>query len=179
MKKFAAPIVRLIIVLVILFWQKGSAAALSRSFFSHDRVSLLNQGTSVKIYSSLEEIPEISTRPVLLVFFSLVCHVCWDELFEMKEFIEKFSLPVVLIGVSADESVELQAFASRYSFNYPIVRDKEKRLYRQFKVRLEPYRVILYNHQQVYADDLLLDYQTRRENAKQCLLNLVSGLTYF
>jgi peroxiredoxin len=126
------------------------------------------------IYRSLEEATGNSSQPVVLVFFSLACYVCWDELFEMKEFIEKFSLPVLLVGVSTDESEELKAFAARYSFQYPIVRDEEKKLYRQYQVRLEPYRLILVKNQAVYRDDDLLDYSLRREKARNFLLRLTS-----
>jgi len=127
-----------------------------------------------RIYSSLEEAIGNSSQPVVLIFFSLACYVCWDELFEMKEFIEKFSLPVLLVGVSTDESEELKAFAARYSFQYPIVRDEEKRLYRQYQVRLEPDRLILVRNQAVYRDDSLLDYSLRREKAKNFLFGLIS-----
>jgi peroxiredoxin len=127
-----------------------------------------------RIYSSLEEAIGNSSQPVVLVFFSLACYVCWDELFEMKEFIEKFSLPVLLIGVSTDESEELKAFAARYSFQYPIVRDEEKKLYREYQVRLEPDRLILVRNQAVYRDDSLLDYSLRREKVKNFLFGLIS-----
>jgi len=145
--------------------------------FSQDAFS--TQRAITPIYSSLEEIAVNPNQPVLLVFFSLACHVCWEELFEMKEFIEKLSLPVVLIGVSADEKEDIKEFIFRYSFTYPIIHDKDKKLFRQYKVKLEPFRVILYNHQPVYFDDYLLDYQTRRDKAKKCLLDLVSKLTSF
>jgi peroxiredoxin len=138
------------------------------------RVEFADQKPPVKIYSSLEEVPAATTESVLLIFFSLVCHVCWDELFEMKEFVEKFSLPVLLIGVSADEPDELKSFASRYSLDSPIIYDGNKLLYRRFKVRMEPYRVILVKNQPVYADDYSLDYLMRRDRAKQCLLQIAS-----
>jgi peroxiredoxin len=131
------------------------------------------RGTA-RIYQSLEEATRNSSQPVLLVFFSLACYVCWDELFEMKEFIEKFSLPVLLVGVSTDGKEELQAFADRYSFPYPIVQDEEKQLYRRYRVRLEPYRLILVKNQPVYQDDDLLDYSSRREKAKNFLFRLAS-----
>lgn len=133
-----------------------------------------NQKPPVKIYSSLEEIPGATTESVALIFFSLVCHVCWEELFEMKEFVEKFSLPVLLVGVSADKPDELKSFASRYSFDSPIIYDANKLLFRRFKVKIEPYRVILVKNQTVYADDYSLDYLTRRDRAKQCLLQIAS-----
>ncbi|MGB9764754.1 MAG: peroxiredoxin family protein [Candidatus Saccharicenans sp.] len=174
MKKIFFIFRKLIFALMII-WPGLSPAIFSAQALTFDQTALNSiQKVPVKIYSSLEEITRGSGQSVLLVFFSLSCQVCWDELFEMKEFIEKFSLPVIIIGVSADEREELQAFASRYSFPYPILQDKDKKLYRQFRVRLEPYRVVLYNQQPVYADDYRLDYQTRRDKAKQCLLNLSS-----
>lgn len=179
MKKLVYLAAQLMMVM-ILFSQSSSPPVLAAPVFAGQQVTApSSQKMPARIYSSIEEIADSSTQPILLVFFSLVCHVCWDELFEMKDFIEKFSLPVILIGISANETEELQAFASRYSFTYPLIQDRDKKLYRQFKVKLEPYRVILYNHQLVYADDYLLDYQTRRDRAKQCLLNLVSKLTSF
>lgn len=132
-----------------------------------------------RIYSSLEEVSLDSSCPVVLLFFSVSCYACWDELFDMKNFIEKMGLPARLIGVSADTVEELQDFVLKYSFPCPIVRDDDRRLYRRYKVRLEPYRVILYKKDIIYSDDYLLDYQTRREKAKQCLLKILSQPTPF
>ncbi|MDD8021215.1 MAG: redoxin domain-containing protein [Acidobacteriota bacterium] len=149
--------------------------AISNSFlFGFQSVGQPFPGTTAKIYHSLEEAAGTSSWPVLLVFFSLDCFTCWDELFEMKEFIEKFSLSVQLIGVSTDKKEELEAFASRYSFNYPIIQDEDKYLYRQYKVRHEPYRVVLDKNQAVYIDDDRHDYSLRREKTKHFLLSLTS-----
>lgn len=158
---------------LILCWSVG--LLLSPDFIYGQQLVAqhLSQPTA-RIYSSLEEAIGNSSQPVVLVFFSLACYVCWDELFEMKEFIEKFSLPVLLVGVSTDESEELKAFAARYSFQYPIVRDEEKKLYRQYQVRLEPDRLILVRNQAVYRDDSLLDYSLRREKVKNFLFGLIS-----
>lgn len=126
------------------------------------------------VYFSLEEALAEPGRPALLVFFSLSCHVCWDELFEMKEFIEKYNIPVELIGIAREEPEELRAFAARYSFDHPVVHDRKKELYRRFKVKLEPHRVILEKNRIIYEDDRDLDFITRRERAKQCLLAIAS-----
>ncbi|HNS04840.1 MAG TPA: redoxin domain-containing protein [Candidatus Saccharicenans sp.] len=142
--------------------------------YGHQLVDQHPSRQPLRIYSSLEEATGNSSQPVLLVFFSVVCHVCWDELFEMKEFIEEFSLPVQLVGVSTDEKEELEKFAARYSFHYPIIHDKEKTFYRRYKVRLEPYLVILVGNEAVYCDNTLLDYSLRREKAKQFLFSLSS-----
>jgi len=126
------------------------------------------------IFSSLDEAVADPERPVLLVFFSLACHVCWDELFEMKEFIDKFSIPVEIIGISLDLPEELRAFVARYSFGHPVVCGRKKELYRRFKVKLEPCRVILERNRVIYQDDYDLDFLARREKAKQCLLAIAS-----
>lgn len=158
---------------LILCWSVG--LLLSPDFiYGQQLVAQHLSQPPARIYSSLEEAIGNSSQPVVLVFFSLACYVCWDELFEMKEFIEKFSLPVLLVGVSTDESEELKAFAARYSFQYPIVRDEEKELYRQYQVRLEPDRLILVRNQAVYRDDSLLDYSLRREKVKNFLFGLIS-----
>ncbi len=170
-----------ILAVILILAQIGLSSVLRPVKFSECqlRPPASGQKAPAVIHSSLEEIVSDFNQPVLLVFFSLACHVCWEELFEMKDFMEKMNLPVLLIGVSADGMEQLQSFASRYSFSYPIVQDKNRKLYRKYKVRLEPYRVVIHNRETVYADDYLIDYETRRERAKQCLLNLVSEHTFF
>lgn len=127
-----------------------------------------------KIYASLEEAVAGSSGPQLLIFFSLSCHVCWEDLFEMKEFIEKYHIPVGIIGIGRESITELESFAARYSFPYPIVHDRTKQLYRRFRVKLEPYRVILDQGRVLYQDDLTVDFFERRDRAKQCLLEIAS-----
>ncbi|MDH7512498.1 MAG: thioredoxin family protein [Clostridiales bacterium] len=130
--------------------------------------------SQARIFSSLDEAVTAPEQPVLLVFFSLACHMCWDELFEMKEFVKKYSIPVEIVGISLDLTEELQSFAVRYSFGHPIVRDRNKELYRRFKVKLEPHRVVLEKNRVIYQDDDDLDFLARRDKAKQCLLAIAS-----
>ncbi|MBM3284985.1 MAG: peroxiredoxin family protein [Candidatus Aminicenantes bacterium] len=127
-----------------------------------------------RLFASLEEVVSGSPVPFVAVFFSLSCHVCWDELFEMKEFIEKYHIPVGIVGISRDSPDELRAFSRRYSFFYPIVCDERKQLYRRFKVKLEPYRIILEKGKVLYEDDLNEDFVTRRDKIKRCLLAIAS-----
>lgn len=126
------------------------------------------------IHLSLEEIPGYREHPTVLVFISLSCHICWEELFEMKDFIERMSLPVNLVGVSAESRERLENFVRRYSFNYPIIEDRNKALYRRFRVRLEPYVVVLDSKGDVFhQDDLLLNFEVRRELNKKRIIELL------
>lgn len=129
---------------------------------------------SQRIFFSLEEAVPAPARPILLVFFSPDCHVCWEELFEMRSFLQILSIPIDIVGISADPREELEAFLAKYGFSGPVVCDRARRLYRRFGVKLEPYRVILKGNEVVYADDYDIDFFLRRERVKQCLLELVS-----
>ncbi len=128
----------------------------------------------VKIFSSLGEAAPRPERPLLLLFFSLDCHVCWEELFEMKHFIEDNAVPIDLIGISSHPDEELRPFLSKYAFFCPVVSDRARALYRRFRVRLEPDRVILEGDRVLYRDDTAKDFFVRRDEAKRCLLKMTS-----
>jgi hypothetical protein len=131
-------------------------------------------GDGVQIFASLAEAAPRPDGPLLLVFFSLECHVCWGELFEMKHFLENNSIPVDLIGISCEPEEELKPFLGKYAFFYPVVSDRAKKVYRRFRVRLEPFRIILYGDRVIYKDDPAEDFFVRRDRAKQCLLEIAS-----
>lgn len=127
------------------------------------------------IYSSLEEVAGYRERPMVLVFISLTCHVCWEELFEMKDFVDGMALPVTLVGVSAESRERLESFVRRYSFSYPVIEDRYKTLFRRFRVRLEPFVVILDSSGEVFhLDDPALDFETRRELNKKKILEVAA-----
>jgi peroxiredoxin len=129
---------------------------------------------TVKIYSSLEDAVPRPVRPLLLVFFSLECHPCWDELFEMRYFLEKNSIPVDLVGISSEREEELKPFLSKYAFSYPVVSDRGRTLFKKFKVRLEPFCVILDQGSVLYEDDTSQDFFVRRDEVKRCLTEIAS-----
>jgi len=128
----------------------------------------------VKIFSVLSEAAPRPERPLLLLFFSLDCHVCWEELFEMRHFIENNDIPVDLIGISSEPEDELRPFLNKFAFFYPVVSDRAKALYRRFRVRLEPFRVVLDGDQVLYLDDAAEDFFVRRDRAKRWLLEIAS-----
>lgn len=152
-----------VIVFIFIF------AGLNIHLFSSE---LRTQKTNIHL--SLEDIPGYREHPIILVFISLSCHICWEELFEMKDFIERMSLPVNLVGVSAESRERLENFVRRYSFSYPIIEDRNKALYRRFRVRLEPYVVVLDSKGDVFhQDDLLLNFEARRELNKKKIVELL------
>jgi peroxiredoxin len=129
---------------------------------------------TVRIFSSLEEAFPDPARPLLLVFFSLDCHLCWAELFELRYFLQENEIPVELVGISRDAEEELRPFLSKYGFSGPVVCDRRKTLYRKFKVRLEPFRIILGRGTVLFEDDSSRDFFARREEVKRCLLEIAS-----
>lgn len=130
------------------------------------------ESDGIKIFATLSEAAPRPARPLLLIFFSLDCHVCWGELFEMKHFIENNDLPVDLIGITCEPEEELRPFLGKFSFFSPVVADRTKVLYRRFRVWLEPDRVILDGERVLYRDDRSKDFLVRRDQAKRCLLEI-------
>lgn len=137
----------------------------------------LNHGNNFSLskqvyYFSLEEAPVDYNRPYLLVFFNVGCHLCWDELFIWKEFIDRHQLDVQLVGVSRDPETAIELFIKKYSISFPIILDRQGHLFRLYRVRLEPFFLLGQGKDVIYWDNLLEPLATRREKLKQCLLAL-------
>lgn len=157
MRKRALPVVLMYTCVILAMNQSGMI------FWSDEETNIF--------FSLGEAVPE-PEAPVLLVFFSLDCHVCWDDLFEMRYFIERNRIPVTLVGVTKDSPVAVDAFLRKYSFFHPVVCDQRKELYRRFKVSLEPYKVIFDNGRVLYQDDDYAEFSERLEKAKECLRDM-------
>lgn len=131
-------------------------------------------GQKSRVYFSLAEAVGNPNRPVLLLFFSLDCHICWEDLIEMKYFIEKNSIPIEFVGISKDGPDELGEFLEKYSFFYPVVCDRRNDLFRRFKVKLEPFLLIIRRDVILYEDNACEDFFTRRERVRRWLLEMAS-----
>jgi len=127
---------------------------------------------NVRIVASLEEAAGGSLRPAVLVFFSLDCPVCWEELFEVRYVVEKNSIPIAFIGISADSREDLEPFLAKHGFFYPVVSDQGRELFRKFRVRLEPFVVVLDGDRVIYQDNTAETMDVRREKRNRCLLEI-------
>lgn len=107
--------------------------------------------------------------PTLFVFFTTVCPVCWDDLFELKYIIESNDYTVQLVGVTVDRTDDLKRFISKYSFSYPVVIDRKRQLRRKYNIRTEPYMVLVHGETVLFRDDDLEDPKKQREKLLQCL----------
>ena len=111
---------------------------------------------------------------MLLVFFSIECPLCYEELFESRYLLEEERWPVEVVGVSLALRDDLQAFLEKFAWTSPVVLDRRKVLFRRFKVDAVPYRVLLMGSEAVYQDDAYLGSEARREELKKCLKRLFS-----
>jgi peroxiredoxin len=92
----------------------------------------------------------------------------------MKYFVEKNGIPVELVGVSRNSPAELEEFMAKFQFSHPVVCDKSGELYRRFKVKLEPFKIILKDGSVLFEEDAYDDFLVRREKVKKCLLEIAS-----
>jgi len=132
------------------------------------------KAVDVRICASLDEAAPPGTGPVLLVFFSIECPVCYQELFEARYLVDRGRWPVAVIGVSLALRDDLQAFLEKYAWTSPVVLDRRKALFRKFKVDAVPYKALLVGTEAVYRDDPYLGSDARREELTKCLTRLFS-----
>jgi hypothetical protein len=128
----------------------------------------------VRICASLEEAAPAGSGPVLLVFFSTDCPVCYDDLFESRYLVDRGGFGVVVVGVFSGRREDLQVFLEKYGWGLPVVLDRKKILFRKFKVDAVPYKALLLGTEAAYRDDPRRDLAGRREELKQCLTRLFS-----
>src|SRR5512139_1776864 len=107
----------------------------------------------VRICSSLEEAAPAGSGPVLLVFFSIECTVCYEELFEARYLIDRGRWPVAVVGVSLALRDDLEAFLEKHAWTQPVVLDRRKVLFRRFQVHAVPFKFLTLGTEAVYRDD--------------------------
>lgn len=127
------------------------------------------------LQGSLEAVLPGNGRPVLIVFFSTGCQVCFEDLLEMAGFVRGRDLDLPIVGVCGDPEAEIEAFLEKYSIRAPIVRDGRGRIRRRFKVDLLPYKIVLAKGKEVYRDDYYLPLDERSRRVRRCLIDLGAG----
>lgn len=110
----------------------------------------------------------------VVVFFSVDCAACFEELFELRGMIEKLTVPIELIGVSRGDRAGLEEFMDRYRVDIPLVLDKRKELFKKYKVTFVPYKLILAGDDVIYRDDGLARREVQYEELRKCLISVSS-----
>ena len=123
----------------------------------------------VRICAGLDEAAPPGTGPVLLVFFSTDCSVCYDDLFEARYLVDKGRWPVAVVGVSAGPREELARFLEKHAWTLPVVLDRRKALARRFRVDAVPFKTLLLGSETIYRDDPYIGLEDRRKELKRCL----------
>jgi hypothetical protein len=123
----------------------------------------------VRICAGLDEAAPPGTGPVLLVFFSTDCSVCYDDLFEARYLVDKGRWPVAVVGVAAGPREELGRFLEKHAWTLPVVLDRRKALARRFRVDAVPFKALLLGSETIYRDDPYIGLEDRRKELKRCL----------
>ena len=128
----------------------------------------------VRICANLDQAAPPGSGPVLLVFFSIECPVCYEELFEARYFIDEGRWPVAVVGVSLALHDDLRVFLEKFAWTEPVVLDRRKVLFRKFGVDAVPAKVLIMGAETVYRDDPYLGTRARQEELTRCLKRLFS-----
>jgi thiol-disulfide isomerase/thioredoxin len=127
------------------------------------------RGGAARICTSLGEASPPGSGPVLLVFFSIECPVCYEELFEARYLLDKGRWPVAVVGVSIALRDDLETFLDKHAWTAPVVLDRRRALFRAYDVDAVPFKVLLLGTEAVYRDDPYLGPEARREELIRCL----------
>ncbi len=163
MRKYGLPVVFLMVGLLFSLKERVMTAQAGRATIERP---------SPRVVSSLSQAVSDPQGALVLVFFSLECPVCWEELFEVRDFVFNYSIPIDLVGVTLDQPEVLEPFLRKFGFLEPVVSDRQRELYRRFRVGAEPWVVIIENDLVLYRDRPTDDQSARREKARQCLLGI-------
>jgi len=128
----------------------------------------------IPIFASMDEVKNKKEGPYLLVFFSTSCQICWNDLIEMKYFIDKNKVNIKIIGISRDSREKLIPFIEKYSISCSIVNDRKGKLYNEYEVDLEPFKLIIIDNRVFYRDSYYESLQIRENKIKKVLLKLES-----
>jgi hypothetical protein len=146
------------------------AAALAGAFAASSPTSTSSPGPAeVRICAGLDEAAPPGAGPVLLVFFSTDCSVCYDDLFEARYLVDKGGWPVAVVGVSAGPREELTAFLEKHAWTLPVVLDRRKALAKRFRVDAVPFKALVLGAETIYRDDPRTGLEERRKELKRCL----------
>ncbi len=126
------------------------------------------------VLSSLAEARKDGRGLAVVVFFSVDCAACFEELFELRGMIEKLAGPMELIGVTRGDRAGLEEFMDRYRVDIPLVLDKRKELFKKYKVTFVPYKLILAGDDVIYRDDGLVRREVQYEELRKCLTSVSS-----
>ena len=142
-----------------------TAAALAASGFPGPAAG----PSPARICATLDEAAPPGTGAVLLVFFSIECPVCYEELFESRYLVDRGGWPVTVVGVALALHDDLRTFLDKHAWTAPVVLDRRKTLFRRFDVDAVPFRTLLLGTEAVYRDDPYLGPDARREELVRCL----------
>jgi len=130
------------------------------------------------VRAGLDEAAPPGSGPVLLVFFSTDCPVCYDDLFEARYLVDRGGWPVAVVGVFAGPGPDLDRFLEKHAWTRPVVHDRRRALVRRFKVDAPPHKILLAgggeNAETIYEDDPRLALEERRKELERCLTRLFS-----
>lgn len=128
----------------------------------------------VRICARLDQAAPPGGGPVLLVFFSTECAVCYEDLFEARYLVDKGRWPVSVVGVASGLREDLRIFLEKHAWAGPVVLDRRKALFRRFDADTVPFKVLLVGRDIAYRDDPYRAPEDRREELERCLTRLFS-----
>lgn len=103
----------------------------------------------------------ISKKPLLIIFFSVDCRMCYEPIVKANLFYDKIINKMEILGVSRDEMERIKYFRVKYDIKFPLIYDKFAKYHKKFQVKVIPQRVLIKENRIIYKDDPYKNFSER------------------
>lgn len=114
-----------------------------------------------------------SEKPILLIFFSMDCSVCFKQLLTANLHFDKFSNKIDIYGITRDDPESLKQFRVKYNIKFPLVYDKFAKFHKKFKINNVPMRVLIKEKKIIYKDDPNINFSDRDSEFNKMIKELL------
>ena len=139
-----ALIVTLFSFTLFTIWQKfGQSKTNSCNIEIYNQ--LLPENILLDIETGDNRFDDLRKEKVLLIFLSTECASCQQEMQIISHYYPLISSKIKIFGVTTEDKQNIQSFAQKFNLKFPILIDKDGKLFAQTKVKCTPTNLIIEN----------------------------------
>lgn len=135
-KIITSIIILTITILALIFCFK-------RNYFSKRFAGVQTQKVEIK-----------TSNNMVLIFFSLGCKVCYDDILRANKLFDKYKKNLSIIGISKDDYKDLSTFQKNHAIKFPLYSNKSGKIFKKFNVREVPHIVMVKDQKVVFEYDI-------------------------
>jgi len=109
---------------------------------------------------------DLRGHPVLINFWATWCGYCLQELPVIEEYYKRYASELIVLAVDVGDSLEdVRSVVTKYGFTFPVLRDPDSNVFRQYRLDsfpatfvLDTKGIVLVKHQGYMSENKLVEY---------------------